>query len=122
MQITENKLWKFAQAGGCRVVGGQPEKADYREYLDYNDLDEDGTPLLSEAEYNELQALDLLEIVADQYMSENHPGSEDIVGVAMEVTRAYRDGYAVHCWCGPNAEALVIGYRPNELTIVPTSD
>jgi hypothetical protein len=51
-------------------------------------------------------------------MSENHPGGDDLVSAVAEALAAQKAGYTVHTWYSPKAEALVIGYKPEQLTIL----
>jgi len=64
-----------------------------------------------------LQATDLKEIIADEDMSTQNLGGDDMVSLANDILAAIAEGYTILTWYGDNAEALVVGYRPDQLTV-----
>jgi hypothetical protein len=61
---------------------------------------------------------DLRPIVADFGMSEHHLGGDDLIGVVESVVQATRDGYEIVTWYGDHTQALVAGYRKEQLSVV----
>jgi hypothetical protein len=73
--------------------------------------------LYNSLENNVTDAYDIQQIVVASGMSEDHLGGDDIVNLVKDVLEAQKNGYAIYSWYGPDTEVLIIGYRPDELTI-----
>lgn len=73
--------------------------------------------LLTEVDWQYLKGCKFHDIVADQHMGENHPGGDDIVGIADDILKGIQDGFQICTWYGSGAEAMVVGYRASDLTI-----
>jgi hypothetical protein len=85
--------------------------------VDYDSFSDDCESWLDRATFDALKTCDLKPIVAGSELSEDHLGGDDMVQVAYDVLEAIKDGYAVVTWYGHDCEALVCGYRPEQLTI-----
>ena len=109
MKVTRQQLWTF--------LNNQEET-----YEDFVPCSEDSG--LTVADFNALHTLledkvgnPIRQIVADQGMSENHLGGDDLVSVVDQTLAAIKDGYEIATWYGPETEVLVVGYRPDYLTV-----
>src|SRR5262245_36587221 len=107
--ITRLQPRQFLSNGGF-------EYATFEDFVD-NAIEPDEITL-NEAVFNLLKAADLKNILAGSEMSENHLGGDDLVSLVDEVLAAQKDGYVVVTWYGHHTEALVVGYKPDQLTIV----
>lgn len=83
----------------------------------YEVLSGDDPESVDQASMDAVNALDLKAIVVDFSMSENHIGGDDVVSIVDQVLEAQTEGYRIATWYGPDAEVLVIGYRPGQLTL-----
>lgn len=91
--------------------------ADYADYLAETDMNgENG--LLSRDDWNALLTMDLKEVLRAQEMSADHIGGDDVIGVVDDTLAAVKEGYEITTWYGPKTEAMVIGYRKHQLTIL----
>ena len=99
LKITKRQLWEILCIGES-VVGE-----------DESDIGQD----LADEVDKLVQLGRIQEIVTDQFMSENHIGGDDIVGTVDQVLNAIAQGYEIITWYGSDAEALVVGVRPNVL-------
>jgi hypothetical protein len=106
--VTKLQIWEFLNNSGS-------EYATYEEFVG-NSADSDEITL-DEATFNILRSRDLKTIIAGSEMIENHLGGDDLVAVADDVLAAIWDGYAITTWYGHNSEALVAGYRPEQLSV-----
>lgn len=77
----------------------------------------DDPEAVDQATMDAVNALDIKAIVVDFSMSENHIGGDDVVNIVDQVLAAQTEGYRIITWYGPEAEVLVIGYRPGQLTL-----
>jgi len=100
MLITPPQLWAFLS-----------HQCDNYDDYEQEAIDDAKETLLTPEQFAYLKQQDLKPIMADQYVSECHPGGDDLVGVVDEVLAAQRDGYQIVAWYGPNAEVLIAGYR-----------
>lgn len=116
LTITRYQLWAFLQMGAVGYT--------YVEYCDHYAADygpaEGGPP--SEPElppeaFEALKAADLRDIVSDQCMTDNRIGGDQIVDIADQVCTAIEQGYAISTWYGEDSEALIVGYRADQLTV-----
>lgn len=117
MQVTAKQLYVFLANGGYPT----PQDADglltFAEFVEGWVGDGDEMPF-DQTTYDALQKCDLKNICAAWEMSENHLGGDDMVSLAAETAAAMREGYEIFTWYGPESEALVVGYRPSQLTVV----
>lgn len=95
-------------------------KAQLHNYLvnggeDYNASNDNPLPALL---VGQLKDCDISDIVSGQEMSEDRLGGDDLVCVADKVVDDLLEGYQIVTWYGENAEALVAGYREDEIEIV----
>ena len=106
-EVTKRQIWEYLSNGGP-------------DYDSFGAFREQATDELSidQAAFEALKGCDLRQIVADSEMSECHLGGDDLVSMADDVLAAVKDGYAVATWYGPDSEALVVGYRPDQLTVI----
>ncbi len=104
--VTKRQLWIFLTMGRTETF------AEFRD----EEGDEDESEL-GEDEWNALNKADIKEIIADQDMSENSPGGDDMVSLAEDVLTAVKEGYTVVTWYGDSTEALVAGVRPDQITV-----
>ena len=109
LTVTKDQLWSYLAAYA---------DGDYESYRD-SQLED---AFLDRATFDALTACDLKTVTAGQGMSENHPGGDDIVSVAEGVVAAIAEGYTIVTWYGPDAEALVAGYKPDQLTVINPPD
>lgn len=87
-------------------------------YLDFCEEFEEGEVPIDAATHSKLRACELKKIVADSEMSEHHLGGDHLVSLADEVVAAIKDGYTIATWYGDKAEALVVGYKPDQFTLI----
>lgn len=73
--------------------------------------------LLDETTFAGLKNCEFRKIVAGSHLSENHLGGDDLVAVADDVLRAIEDHYQIVTWYGQETQALIAGYRKDQLTI-----
>lgn len=111
MKVTRHQLWTCLDN----------QEGTYKQFLDCCDGKTNG---VTKKLFDELASLlqdevrrPIRPIVADQHMSENHPGGDTIVGVVDDVLATIKDGYQIITWYGPDAETLVAGYKPDYLTV-----
>lgn len=111
MKVMRKQLWTYLNN----------QEDSYEQFRDCCDSETNG---VTKKVFTELKLLaddevrkPLRPILADQHMSENHPGGDDIVGTVDDVLTAIQDGYRIVTWYGPEAEALVAGYKPDYLTV-----
>lgn len=108
MKVTSKQLWEYLAHNG----------ASYNDFISYqSELPTDFERTLTQSQFDVMKKADILELVADQNMSENNLGGDDIVSVCVDVIDAICNGYTIATWYGENCEALVAGYRANELTV-----
>jgi hypothetical protein len=107
--VTRAQLHQFLENGeDC------DKYADFREQV----ADVNGEKvLLDEATFAGLKTCDFRKIVAGSHLSENHLGGDDLVAVADDVLRAIEDHYQLVTWYGPDTQALIAGYRKDQLII-----
>lgn len=106
VKVTHRDLWQFLSVDGHDMSFDQFVEA----YADEK--------VMSQETFNAIKAADLEEIVVDQDMAESCIGGDDVVGIVDDVIGAIKDGYTVVTWYGDSAEAMVIGYKPEQLRIV----
>ena len=111
MKVTPMQLWTY--------LDGQEET--YADFLDRRGGRANG---VTAEVFEELKRLNedttnqpIRLVIADQHMSENHPGGDDMVAAVDDVLAAIKDGYRIVTWYGPETEVLIAGYRPEHLTI-----
>jgi hypothetical protein len=105
LRVTKHQLFQFAAYG---------EEETHQVFLEFVS---DVKRPLARAKFEALKKCDLKRIVAGSEMSENHLGGDNLVDVADGVLAAVAEGYAICTWYGPKTEAMVVGYRTNELAI-----
>lgn len=106
VKVTHRDLWQFLSVDGHDMSFDQFVEA----YADEK--------VMSQETFNAIKAADLEEIVVDQDMAESCIGGDDVVGIVDDVIGAIKDGYTVVTWYGDSAEAMVIGYKLEQLRIV----
>lgn len=104
LTVTTRQLWYYLNNGGKEFE--LPDDPD----------DCEDCPFYQET-LHALHKCDLKNILAGQYMSEERLGGDDLCGMADDVVAAIKEGYEIISWYGDDAEALVAGYKPAELTI-----
>jgi hypothetical protein len=111
MKVTRRQLWTYLTN----------QEDTYEEFLDCCDGETNG---VSRELVDELASFlqdeirkPIRLIIADQNMSENHPGGDDIVGAVEDALAAIKDGYRIVTWYGPETESLVAGCKPNYVTV-----
>lgn len=57
-------------------------------------------------------------IVASSHMSDDRIGGDDVVSFVDDTLEAIKEGWTIFTWYGPNAEALIVGYKPDQIKIV----
>lgn len=95
-------------------------EADYADYAGYLEDCED--PTLTKKEFLHLTKCDLKCVLASSEMSENHLGGDDLCAMASDVLATVKEGFEVMVWYGPKSEALVVGYRPNQVKILTPAE
>jgi hypothetical protein len=111
MMLTVSK----AQVHQFLENGEECEKyEDFREQV--TDLNGEEV-LIDEAAFAGLKNCDFRKIVAGSHLSENHLGGDDLIAVADDVLRAVEDHYQIVTWYGQETQALIAGYRKDQLII-----
>jgi hypothetical protein len=112
MRVTRQQLWTYLSN----------REDTYEQFLDC--CDDGQTNGVTEEVFHDLKSLlddegrkPILPIIADFCMSEHGLGGDDLVSLADDVLSAIKDGYQVATWYGDKAEALVVGYKPDYLTV-----
>lgn len=77
---------------------------------------------LTDEQWQYLKGCTFKTIVHGTEMSEDHLGGDDMVGVADDVLIALKEGFQICTWYGSDAEAMVVGYRADCLTITEPPD
>ena len=110
MKVTRQQLWDYLSNGG----------QDYDTFDQFREevIPVDEVPSIDRVIFDALKGCDLKHLVADASMSEHHLGGDNLVSMAEDVLAALEEGYVIATWYGPKTEALVVGYQPDELTIV----
>ncbi len=108
VQVTARDLWYFLTLGG--------KDGTYDEFVADEDED-DKTIDMSRETFDAIKAADLKEIIADQWISENRWGGEEVTSLATDVNCAVGGGYLIATWYGGGAEVLVVGYRMDQLEV-----
>jgi len=79
--------------------------------------DDDDDVGVDQATMDAVNALDIKAIVFG-FMTQNHIGGDDVVGIVDQVLAAQKEGYSIVTWYGPAAEVLVLGVREGDLNLV----
>ena len=103
--ISKRAIWEYLNLGG-------KEHDTYAAFIDANP---DGDYCLTAEQFTLLKSVALRELIADQYMSENRPGGDDIIEYVRLAQGAIEDGYKLCTWYGPQTQTLIVGYNPVEL-------
>ena len=106
--VSHAQLFQFLQNGG--------QEDNWPNFQEVVTDDPEGL-LLDEATFTALKECDLKSILSGSEMSTDHLGGDDLVGLADDVVQAIEFGYTIATWYGPNSEALVCGYRVDEIKL-----
>ena len=105
--VSKRAIWEYLNGGG-------KEHDTYAEFQEANELNDDPVALTEDL-FKLFKTVSFRELVADQYMSENRPGGDDIIEFVRMAQGAIEDGYKLATWYGPQTQTLIVGYNPVEL-------